>query len=74
VTISYVTIASPLGPPMIGATDRGLCFVQFGDSEMDLPSALLAECPAARVEPIEEPRDPEFQKWVDALTRRLSGS
>jgi AraC family transcriptional regulator, regulatory protein of adaptative response / methylated-DNA-[protein]-cysteine methyltransferase len=72
--ISYISIASPLGPLMIGATDRGLCFVQFGDSELDLLGALLAEYPAARVEPMQEPRDPEFQKWVDALTRHLAGS
>lgn len=72
-TISYIGVASPLGPLMIGATDRGLCFVQFGENEFDLLGQLLAEYPAAKVEPMHEPRDPEFRNWVDALTRHLEG-
>ena len=39
VVITHVTVSSPVGPMMIGATDRGLCFVQFGDSQ----GALLKE-------------------------------
>ena len=34
--ISYVAADSALGRMMIGATDRGLCFVQFADSDRDL--------------------------------------
>ena len=73
VRITHVTIESPLGPLMIGATDRGLCFVQFGESEGALLAQLKKEYPAAQIEPMREPHPAEFHKWVDALTRYLAG-
>src|SRR6185369_5713643 len=33
VAISYATAETPIGRMMIGASDRGLCFVQFDESE-----------------------------------------
>jgi AraC-like DNA-binding protein len=47
VAISYVAVASALGRMMIGATDRGLCFVQFADSDEQLLEMLRREYPAA---------------------------
>ncbi len=73
VRITHVTISSPLGPLMIGATDRGLCFVQFGESEEKLLAQLQKEYPAAEVEPMRNPHPPEFHKWVETLTRYLAG-
>ncbi len=46
---------------MIGATDRGICFAQFGDSR----PALLGEHPGAGGEP---PR-----AWVEAVAAHLEG-
>jgi AraC family transcriptional regulator of adaptative response/methylated-DNA-[protein]-cysteine methyltransferase len=58
---------------MIGATDRGVCFVQFGRSTAELLSMLQKEYPKARLEPMREPGDPEFQRWIRALTDHLKG-
>jgi AraC family transcriptional regulator of adaptative response/methylated-DNA-[protein]-cysteine methyltransferase len=73
VTITHVTVESIVGLMMIGATDRGLCFVQFGDSQEDLLRALAKEYPSARIEAMQTPYHPEFQKWIDALTAHLAG-
>lgn len=73
VAISYVCIDSPLGRMMIGATDRGLCFVQFGESDEGLLHSLRHEYPSARIETMQEPHHPDFARWIDALTRHLDG-
>jgi len=51
VTITYVAVESPVGLMMIGATDRGLCSIQFGDTEGELVGLLRKEYPAAVLEP-----------------------
>src|SRR6185437_15385681 len=48
--ITYTMVDSPAGKIMIGATDRGICFVQFGRGQEDLLRALEAEYPAALLE------------------------
>ena len=73
VSISYAAVDSMLGRMMIGATDRGICFVQFGESDSALAGALQREYPRARVEPMQKPEHPEFTKWIAALTRHLEG-
>ena len=67
VAIAYQTVASPLGLLMVGATARGLCFVQFGDSEEQLVAALRREFPAATLEPANA-ASPAFGEWVSALS------
>jgi AraC family transcriptional regulator of adaptative response/methylated-DNA-[protein]-cysteine methyltransferase len=74
VKITYVTIPSPIGLIMIGATDRGLCFLQFGDDPEELLKSLSREYPRAEVKPMAAPFSPELQKWVDALAQHLAGS
>ena len=71
--ITHVTVESPLGPLMIGATDRGVCFVQFGESAAVLLEALRKEYPAARVEPMHKPAGGAFLQWRDALHSYLAG-
>jgi AraC family transcriptional regulator, regulatory protein of adaptative response / methylated-DNA-[protein]-cysteine methyltransferase len=71
VAISYACMSSPLGLLMIGATDRGLCFVQFGESETELLQRLRDEYPAASVQPMPEPYNPEFDNWTSELLRYL---
>jgi AraC family transcriptional regulator of adaptative response/methylated-DNA-[protein]-cysteine methyltransferase len=73
VRITFATIQSPVGLMMVGATSRGLCFVQFGESTGALLEALQREYPEATIEPMREPHDPEFEKWVAALNRHLAG-
>src|SRR5579872_2795021 len=73
VRITYVSFQTPLGLLTVGATDRGLCFVQFGDSHEQLEAMLRAEYPNAAHEAMREPQDPHFIAWVQALQRNLSG-
>jgi AraC family transcriptional regulator, regulatory protein of adaptative response / methylated-DNA-[protein]-cysteine methyltransferase len=73
VVITHVTVPSPVGPIMIGATDRGLCFVQFGDSQGGLLKALKKEYPAAQLEEMHTPYPVEFEHWVNALTQHIAG-
>lgn len=60
VSITYTTVASPVGLMMVGATDRGLCFVQFGDAAQELLTMLSREYPAATLEPMKNPAPPDF--------------
>src|SRR5579884_4305594 len=73
VQITYVSFETPLGLLMAGATDRGLCFVQFGETPEQLVEMLRAEYPSAVLQPMREPHDPQFTLWVDALRRHLRG-
>ena len=44
-TMSYASGQTPLGLMMIGATDRGICFLQFGDSDRALLVELRLQFP-----------------------------
>lgn len=70
--ITYCTADTPLGLMMAGATDRGLCFVHFGDRAEALLEALVKEYPKARLTPMGMPPSPEFAAWMEALNRHLS--
>lgn len=71
VNISYVSIETPLGPMLAGATDRGLCFLQFGESTAGLLDALRKEYPAAVVAEMERPFPEQFDRWMKSLSRYL---
>jgi AraC family transcriptional regulator of adaptative response/methylated-DNA-[protein]-cysteine methyltransferase len=74
VAITYATAESPVGLMMIGATDRGLCFLQFGDTEEALLAALRREYPAATIAPMGIPHSAEFRNWIAALNDHLAGN
>jgi len=73
VEISYATADTPLGLVMIGATDRGLCFLEFGDSHQELLESLEQEYPAASRVPMAKPYSTEFTSWMQALAHFLEG-
>ncbi len=73
VSITYTYVTTPVGLMMIGATDRGLCFIQFGESAAELAGMLASEYPAATLQRMSEPPDPEFMTWVERLRQNLSG-
>jgi AraC family transcriptional regulator of adaptative response/methylated-DNA-[protein]-cysteine methyltransferase len=73
VSISYATLPTAIGLMMIGATDRGICFVGFGEMQLELLERLRAEYPKAAIEPMPEPFHPDFRAWVNAITRHLAG-
>ncbi|MBV9718010.1 MAG: methylated-DNA--[protein]-cysteine S-methyltransferase [Candidatus Eremiobacteraeota bacterium] len=72
VEISTVCVDTLLGCMAIGATDRGVCFLQFGDSPEPLALQLRKEYPNATVVPAPLPRPP-FDVWIDAINRYLAG-
>jgi AraC family transcriptional regulator, regulatory protein of adaptative response / methylated-DNA-[protein]-cysteine methyltransferase len=68
-TIRYASAQSPLGRMMIGATDRGVCSIQFGRSDGELLEGLKREFPfAARKED-----KGGLRSWVDALLKHIQG-
>ena len=77
IAISYAMAALKLGRQpgrmLLGATDRGLCFLQFADSDAELLALLHAEYPRARIEKMPAPYSPEFQQWMRALQDYLAG-
>ncbi|MGB8907760.1 MAG: methylated-DNA--[protein]-cysteine S-methyltransferase [Candidatus Cybelea sp.] len=73
VTISYAAMQTPIGLMLIGATDRGICFIGFGDSLGGLLQKLTREYSRARIEAMREPYHPDFSTWVDAISRHLAG-
>ena len=73
VEISYANMQTPLGLLMVGATDRGLCFLEFGSSETELFQSLRSEYAAASLRPMSSPPPDEYLEWVQALSRFLEG-
>ena len=73
VAISFVAVETALGLLMIGATDRGLCFVQFGDGADTLEAGLRREYPAADIQPMANSKPPMFEAWIAALEAHLQG-
>jgi AraC family transcriptional regulator of adaptative response/methylated-DNA-[protein]-cysteine methyltransferase len=73
VEISWARSDTPLGMLMIGASDRGLCFVQFGASEAELLARLQAEFPHAAITPMPTSAKDAFAGWMHALSRHLAG-
>jgi AraC family transcriptional regulator of adaptative response/methylated-DNA-[protein]-cysteine methyltransferase len=71
--ITHVHFESPLGLLMLGATARGLCFVQFGHSEAALLEELHREYPRARLVAAEAPYSNGLTAWMGALNEHLRG-
>jgi AraC family transcriptional regulator of adaptative response/methylated-DNA-[protein]-cysteine methyltransferase len=72
--ISYAVVASPVGPMLVAATDRGLCSVQFGDAPEQLVAALRCEYPHAQLAQMTDASLPALEAWVAALSRHLAGA
>lgn len=73
VEISYVTAETPLGLMMLAATDRGLCFLEFGESEAELLESLELEYPSSQLLAMDEPYSEQFTAWMQALSSYLEG-
>jgi AraC family transcriptional regulator, regulatory protein of adaptative response / methylated-DNA-[protein]-cysteine methyltransferase len=73
VEISYATSATPLGLLMVGATDRGVCFIQFGANRGQLLDTLRSQYPKAKLSPIANPPPPLFATWMAELNMYLEG-
>ncbi|HYM34930.1 MAG TPA: methylated-DNA--[protein]-cysteine S-methyltransferase, partial [Steroidobacteraceae bacterium] len=73
VDISFAFGATALGKVLIGATDRGICYLQFGDSERELIEQLASEYPNATVTPSPATASEQFNSWMNALNTNLAG-
>ncbi len=60
---------SPLGRMLIAATDKGICAIQFGDSEQQLQQGLMREFPFA----VRRRDDAAMSQWRESLTRLIQG-
>jgi AraC family transcriptional regulator, regulatory protein of adaptative response / methylated-DNA-[protein]-cysteine methyltransferase len=67
--IRYTFTGSPLGRMMIAATDKGICAIQFGDSDSDLEQGLRHEFPFA----IRKRDDEAMQGRKEDLLRQMQG-
>ena len=70
--ISYACRQTVLGYLMMAATDKGVCFAQFGDSEQELLTLLKAEFSNAQLQPSSWQQSPQLDAWVDALDQHIS--
>jgi AraC family transcriptional regulator, regulatory protein of adaptative response / methylated-DNA-[protein]-cysteine methyltransferase len=59
--ISYTTARSPFGWVIVGATERGLCWLALGSTSADAEASLRAEFPEAELH-----RDPSLSGLVEA--------
>ncbi len=73
VEISYAPVDTPLGLMMLGATDRGLCFLEFGSSRAELMESLRQEYPHAILESMSRPYSSQFLAWIESLSKYLEG-
>jgi len=71
-TIAWACRPTALGPLMMAATVRGVCFVQFGDDADDLARQLQAEFPKAEIVRSAAADSPQLDAWLGALDRHIS--
>jgi AraC family transcriptional regulator of adaptative response/methylated-DNA-[protein]-cysteine methyltransferase len=71
-TIYHALRQTALGPLLMAATARGVCFAQFGDDQAALLAQLAAEFPAARLQPSDAAEAPALDAWIAALDAHLT--
>jgi len=67
--IRYTFADSPLGRMLVAATEKGICAIQFADSDDELEQGLRHEFPFA----IRRRDDRTMQGWKQRLLRHLQG-
>jgi AraC family transcriptional regulator of adaptative response/methylated-DNA-[protein]-cysteine methyltransferase len=67
--VRYTITDSPFGRLLIAATDKGICAIQFANSDDELEHGLRHEFPFAN----RRRDDAGMQKWKDQLLRRMRG-
>lgn len=66
-TLSWACRETVLGPLLMAATDRGVCFAQFGDDCASLQQQLQHEFPKAELQHYSETSAVQLDQWIDAL-------
>ena len=72
-SISFAFGVTVLGQVLIGATDRGICYLQFGNTQGELLQQLVDEYPHAQIQPLPAESGPAFASWMCALNEHLQG-
>jgi AraC family transcriptional regulator, regulatory protein of adaptative response / methylated-DNA-[protein]-cysteine methyltransferase len=72
-SIAYAVRATTMGPLLMAATDRGVCFAQFGESEASLIGQLKNEFPNATHTPSRMSDSRELDAWIQAFEAHLRG-
>jgi AraC family transcriptional regulator, regulatory protein of adaptative response / methylated-DNA-[protein]-cysteine methyltransferase len=67
--VRYTTAPSPLGRMLIAATDKGICAIQFADSDQELQQGLMREFPFAT----RRRDDQAMEEWRENLARLIQG-
>jgi AraC family transcriptional regulator of adaptative response/methylated-DNA-[protein]-cysteine methyltransferase len=72
-SIAYACRPTALGLLMMAATDRGVCFAQFGPSEAALRRELATEFPMAVLAPSPLADSPQLDAWIRAFEAHVGG-
>jgi AraC family transcriptional regulator of adaptative response/methylated-DNA-[protein]-cysteine methyltransferase len=67
--VRFTIAPSPLGRMLIAATDKGICAIQFADSDQQLQQGLMREFPFA----VRRRDDAALLGWTTNLTRLIDG-
>jgi AraC family transcriptional regulator of adaptative response/methylated-DNA-[protein]-cysteine methyltransferase len=67
--VRFTTAASPLGRMLIAATEKGICSIQFADSDGELQQGLMREFPFA----VRRRDDAALAEWKTSLARLING-
>jgi AraC family transcriptional regulator, regulatory protein of adaptative response / methylated-DNA-[protein]-cysteine methyltransferase len=67
--VRYTTARSPLGRMLIAATDKGICAIQFADTDEELQQGLMREFPFA----VRKRDDAAMAQWKVSLDRLIDG-
>jgi AraC family transcriptional regulator of adaptative response/methylated-DNA-[protein]-cysteine methyltransferase len=71
-TIHFASRDTVVGKMMMAATEKGVCFAQFGDSHRQLRAQLEAEFPKASLVASPAGESAELDAWIDALNDHLA--
>ncbi len=67
--VRYTIAGSPLGRMMVAATDKGICAIQFADSDQELQQGLMREFPFA----VRRRDDEAMAHWKQNLAGLIRG-
>jgi len=67
--VRYTIAGSPLGRMLVAATDKGICAIQFADSDHELQQGLMREFPFAT----RRRDDQAMEEWREHLARLIQG-
>jgi AraC family transcriptional regulator, regulatory protein of adaptative response / methylated-DNA-[protein]-cysteine methyltransferase len=68
-TIRYTCTESPLGRMLVAATEKGICAIQFGDTDDELVEGLKREFPFA----LRKRDDESMRSWTSTVLNQIAG-